>query len=192
LREWVCWKRGVYFAKVNPNGTSQTCPACLATVIKGHSCYNSPDSFSITNGRMRVWAFSVRSNANGRMRVSASVSKTVRSIAVREHRCPECNYRTHRDRAAVEMVLYRGLQNIAAQGLWGTETACQVGLSGVYDLDKRRGAGIFKSSRGCARAVLVESGSAGGHPRVSCRPLNFSTTVYLRSCGVGSRTRHQA
>jgi hypothetical protein len=29
---------------------------------------------------MRVSAFSVRSNANGRMRVSASVSKTVRSI----------------------------------------------------------------------------------------------------------------
>jgi putative transposase len=28
-----------------------------------------------------------------------------------------------------------------AQGLWGTETACQVGLSGVYDLDKWRGAG---------------------------------------------------
>lgn len=26
--EWVCWKRGVYFAKVNPNGTSQTCPNC--------------------------------------------------------------------------------------------------------------------------------------------------------------------
>jgi putative transposase len=29
-----------------------------------------------------------------------------------------------------------------AQGLWGTETACQVGLSGVYDLDKWRGAGM--------------------------------------------------
>jgi len=25
---WVCKKRGVYFAKVNPNGTSQTCPNC--------------------------------------------------------------------------------------------------------------------------------------------------------------------
>jgi putative transposase len=24
----VCWKRGVYFAKVNPDGTSQTCPNC--------------------------------------------------------------------------------------------------------------------------------------------------------------------
>lgn len=28
ILEWVCWKRGVYFAKVNPAGTSQTCPNC--------------------------------------------------------------------------------------------------------------------------------------------------------------------
>jgi putative transposase len=28
ILSWVCWKRGVYFAKVNPNGTSQTCPQC--------------------------------------------------------------------------------------------------------------------------------------------------------------------
>jgi hypothetical protein len=32
--------------------------------------------------------------------------------------------------------------SIVAQGLWGTETACQVVLSGVYDLDKWRGAGM--------------------------------------------------
>jgi putative transposase len=25
---WVCKKRGVYFAKVDPKGTSQTCPNC--------------------------------------------------------------------------------------------------------------------------------------------------------------------
>ena len=31
---WVCWKRGVYFAKVDPNGTSQTCPRCHAHVAK--------------------------------------------------------------------------------------------------------------------------------------------------------------
>ncbi len=40
---WVCWKRGVYFAKVDPNGTSQTCPRCDAHVFKDlsvrvHSC----------------------------------------------------------------------------------------------------------------------------------------------------------
>lgn len=98
LMEWVCWKRGVYFAKVNPNGTSQTCPSCLTTVKK--------------------------------------------ELKVREHHCPECGYRTHRDHAAAEMVLHRGLENVVSQGLWGTETACQVDLSGVYDLDKWRGAGI--------------------------------------------------
>ncbi|NET27993.1 MAG: transposase [Okeania sp. SIO1I7] len=30
ILKWVCWKRGVYFAKVAPNGTSQTCPHCGA------------------------------------------------------------------------------------------------------------------------------------------------------------------
>jgi hypothetical protein len=40
------------------------------------------------------------------------------------------------------MVLHRGLENIVAQGLWGRETACQVVLSGGYDLDKWRGAGM--------------------------------------------------
>jgi putative transposase len=40
---WVCWKRGVYFGKVDPNGTSQTCPRCDAHVNKDlgvriHSC----------------------------------------------------------------------------------------------------------------------------------------------------------
>jgi putative transposase len=28
ILKWVAWKRGVYFAKVDPNGTSQTCPQC--------------------------------------------------------------------------------------------------------------------------------------------------------------------
>lgn len=30
ILQWVSWKRGVYFAKVDPNGTSQTCPQCGA------------------------------------------------------------------------------------------------------------------------------------------------------------------
>lgn len=72
LTEWVCWKRGVYFAKVNPNGTSQTCPNCLATVSKG--------------------------------------------LEVREHHCPECGYWTHRDHAAAEMVLHRGLEKTLGNG----------------------------------------------------------------------------
>ncbi|PSO85904.1 MAG: transposase [Cyanobacteria bacterium QS_3_48_167] len=28
ILRWVCFKRGVYFAKVDPNGTSQICPNC--------------------------------------------------------------------------------------------------------------------------------------------------------------------
>lgn len=31
---WVCFKRGVYYAKVDPNGTSQICPDCGARVKK--------------------------------------------------------------------------------------------------------------------------------------------------------------
>jgi putative transposase len=41
---WVCFKRGVYYGKVDPNGTSQTCPDCGARVKKDlsvriHECY---------------------------------------------------------------------------------------------------------------------------------------------------------
>ena len=28
ILEYVCWKRGVYFARVDAKGTSQTCPNC--------------------------------------------------------------------------------------------------------------------------------------------------------------------
>jgi putative transposase len=70
LLEWVCWKRGAYFLKVNPRGTSQICPECLATVSK--------------------------------------------PLSEREHLCPECGYRAHRDCAAAQMVLLRGLENYEA------------------------------------------------------------------------------
>ena len=30
ILEWVCWKTDTYFAKVDKNGTSQTCPNCGA------------------------------------------------------------------------------------------------------------------------------------------------------------------
>ncbi|MGB7440825.1 MAG: transposase [Coleofasciculaceae cyanobacterium] len=43
LLSWVCWKRGVYFAKVEASGTSQTCPECDAHVnkdlsVRVHEC----------------------------------------------------------------------------------------------------------------------------------------------------------
>lgn len=43
ILKWVCWKRGVRFALVDPRGTSQTCSACYTHVPKKlsdriHSC----------------------------------------------------------------------------------------------------------------------------------------------------------
>ncbi len=44
ILKWVSWKRGVYLAKVDPKGTSQTCPICQAHTGKKelsqrvHSC----------------------------------------------------------------------------------------------------------------------------------------------------------
>ena len=43
IQEWVCWKRGVYFAAVEASGTSQECPACSAVVkkdlsVRVHQC----------------------------------------------------------------------------------------------------------------------------------------------------------
>ena len=34
ILKWVAWKRGVYFAKVDAKGTSQTCPNCGADTGK--------------------------------------------------------------------------------------------------------------------------------------------------------------
>lgn len=86
LLEWVCFKRGCYFQRVNPRGTSQTCPECRATVTK--------------------------------------------PLSEREHICPECGYRTHRDHAAGQMVLLRGIELVSTAGLAGTETVCAGVLAG--------------------------------------------------------------
>jgi putative transposase len=63
---WVCWKRGVYFALVDPNGTSQTCPNCNHHTGK-------------------------------------------KELSERVHCCGECGYITHRDVAAAQVVVQRGL-----------------------------------------------------------------------------------
>ncbi|NEO65393.1 MAG: transposase [Moorea sp. SIO4G2] len=75
LLKWVCWKRGNYFERIDPRGTSQTCPLCGATVQK--------------------------------------------SLSEREHICPECNYRTHRDHAAAQVIRLRGLELVPTDcGEW--------------------------------------------------------------------------
>ena len=44
ILEWVCFRRDVYFAKVNKDGTSQTCPNCGAHTgkktldVRIHAC----------------------------------------------------------------------------------------------------------------------------------------------------------
>ncbi len=92
LLKWVCWKRGNYFARVDPRGTSQTCPECQATVKK--------------------------------------------DIRLREHKCHECGYTTHRDHAAAQMVRLRGLENVPVDcGEW--KLPAESVLSGTGDsLDK--------------------------------------------------------
>lgn len=104
LLEWVCFKRGAFFLRVNPRGTSQTCPECHTTVTK--------------------------------------------PLREREHICPECGYRTHRDHAAAEMVLIRGLVLVSTPGLGGTETAYAVGLPGAGETLSRSKA---KSRKGATR-----------------------------------------
>ena len=104
LLQWVCFKRGAFFLRVNPGGTSQTCPECQATVAK--------------------------------------------PLKEREHFCPECGYRTHRDHAAAEMVLLRGLELISTPGFGGTETAYAVDLPGAGVTPSRQEA---KSRKGKTR-----------------------------------------
>lgn len=104
LLEWVCFKRGAFFLRVNPRGTSQTCPECQVTVTK--------------------------------------------PLSEREHICPECGYRTHRDHAAAEMVLLRGLELVSTPGHGGTETAYAVDLPGAGVTPSRQEA---KSRKGKTR-----------------------------------------
>jgi putative transposase len=109
LLEWICWKRGAFFMRVNPNGTSQTCPHCGTTVRK--------------------------------------------PLPEREHHCPECGYQTHRDHAAAEMVLLRGL-NIVPVDNRGMETACAGVLPGsqtARQVPKSRKARLERSRKGKTR-----------------------------------------
>lgn len=95
LLEWVAKKYQVFFARVNPNGTSQTCPKC-----------------NTHTGRKELFE--------------------------RSHKCGECGYETHRDRAAAEVIRLRGLELISTVGLTGIENAYAVGLPGVDEKSPSR------------------------------------------------------
>lgn len=70
ILEFVCHKRGVYFERVDPNLTSQTCPRCQTLTGK-------------------------------------------KLLSERVHSCSECGYTTDRDVAASQVVMQRGIQQVA-------------------------------------------------------------------------------
>jgi putative transposase len=43
-----------------------------------------------------------------------------KDLAIRVHSCPECKYETHRDHAAAEMALIRGLELVSTAGQGAT------------------------------------------------------------------------
>lgn len=69
ILSWICWKKDIYFAKVDKNFTSQICPNCGAHTGK-------------------------------------------KSLEIREHNCPECGYRSHRDVAAAQVIKNRGIEAV--------------------------------------------------------------------------------
>lgn len=87
ILQWVCWKRDVYFAKVNKDGTSQECSQCGANTGK-------------------------------------------KTLDVRVHHCPECNYIAPRDVVSAEVIRNRGLSAVG-QLVDIKENACGVEVSGV-------------------------------------------------------------
>ncbi len=84
ILEWVCFRRDVYFAKVNKDGTSQTCPNCGAHTGK-------------------------------------------KTLDVRVHHCPECQYTTTRDVAASQEIRNRGIK---AVGQIVSENVCKLEATG--------------------------------------------------------------
>lgn len=85
ILSYVCWKRGVYFARVDKNYTSQICPSCGVLIGK-------------------------------------------KSLSERVHKCSNCNYQTHRDVAAAQVIRNRG---ILAVGQSVSETASGGVLAGI-------------------------------------------------------------
>lgn len=86
ILSYVCWKRDVFFAKVNKDYTSQICPEGNANTVK-------------------------------------------KDLSIREHNCPECGYKTHRDVAAAQVIRNRGI--LAVRQPVGLEIASGGVLSGA-------------------------------------------------------------
>ncbi len=98
ILEQVCFKRGVYFQKVDARKTSQICPNCQHEIGKKR-CSAVLGSHCV--GRVS------RLEANGVVSpMSDCIKKT---LAERVHECDNCDYQTDRDIAAAQVVLIRGL-----------------------------------------------------------------------------------
>ena len=85
ILDFVCHKRGVYFERVDPNLTSQTCPRCQT--LTGTSRFG--------------WE------------ASHPKADCKKLLSVRVHSCPECGYTTDRDVAAAQIVMQRGINSVA-------------------------------------------------------------------------------
>ena len=82
ILEQVCFKRGVYFQKVDAKKTSQICPSCQHET-----------------GKKRCSAV---------LGVSPTRYCIKKTLAERIHKCENCGYETDRDVAAAQVVLQRG------------------------------------------------------------------------------------
>ena len=83
ILEQICFKRGVYFQKVDSRKTSQICPLCQHET-----------------GKKRCSAV---------LGVSPMSDCIKKKLAQRVHKCDNCGYQTDRDVAAAQVVLIRGL-----------------------------------------------------------------------------------
>jgi hypothetical protein len=93
ILEWVVKKHQIYFARVNPDGTSVTCPKC-----------NTHMGASVVLGVPPM-----------------NISRRKKELSQRVHKCDVCGYETDRDHAAAEVIRLRGLDNLSTQGLWGSK-----------------------------------------------------------------------
>ncbi len=85
ILSWVCFKRGVYFAKVNPNYTSQTCPNCGVNTAESWRC---------------------------RLTSRQTFQDGKKDLSERIHKCPDCGFEVNRDIASAMVICTRGQRGI--------------------------------------------------------------------------------
>ncbi|WYL97213.2 MAG: transposase [Gloeotrichia echinulata IR180] len=91
ILQWVCFKRGVFFLKVDSKQTSQICPNCGARSGKKHSQ-------NLRTDRKETEFFNINSTWKREFLVNEF-----------DFYCSECGYTTDRDVAAAQVVEQRGL-----------------------------------------------------------------------------------